>query len=160
MSARTSARMNRRYRRQLGVSPISRATSAGLFGGCHHLPDDAHITRPALGLGAELASPAGGEPIELRIDVVLRETPLGLDEAARFHSVERRVEGRVLDAELTVGGLPQPAEDVVPVHGAPGEGLEDEHVEGALEDVDFAGGHRISTKRFSGGYGPSTKLSR
>src|SRR5688572_5671925 len=151
MSARTSARMNRRYRRQLGVSPISRATSAGLFGGCHHLPDDGHITRPALGLGAELASPAGGEPIELRLAVVLRESPLGLDEATCFHAVERRVQRRVLDAELTIGGLSQPAEDVVPMHGAPGEGLEDEHVEGALEDVDFSRRHRFSTKRLSGG---------
>jgi hypothetical protein len=55
--------------------------------------------------------------------------------------MERGVEGAVLDVEVVLGGGPDPAGDGVAVPGAPGEGLEDQDVEGALEEIELWSRH-------------------
>ncbi len=51
--------------------------------------------------------------------------------------MEGGVERSVEDAEGLARGLANPARDPIAVHGAPGQRLEDKHVEGAEEDFEF-----------------------
>src|SRR5215207_113691 len=65
----------------------------------------------------------------------LRHAPLGLDEPFALHAVERRVERALADLERVVGGVLDPPRDAVAVARAPGEGLEDQGVERAVQQL-------------------------
>src|SRR5687768_3184259 len=54
----------------------------------HHARDRGDVLVPTLGLGAERASPRGGNAIELRALPFVGESPLGLDPPPLFHAVE------------------------------------------------------------------------
>ena len=54
---------------------------------------------------------------------------------------QRGIERPFLDDELVSGAFPEPAGDGVPMGGAPAQGLEDEHVEGALEEAELFVSH-------------------
>ena len=62
------------------------------------------------------------------------------NEPLPFQAVERLVERAVLDPEAPAGLVLEPGRDLEPVHGAPGQRLEDEDVEGALEEGQGSGG--------------------
>jgi hypothetical protein len=53
--------------------------------------------------------------------------------------MERGIQGALLDRKDVSGPLPNPVPDGISMHGAPGNGLEDQEVEGASEEV--AAGH-------------------
>jgi hypothetical protein len=90
---------------------------------------------PLRGLHGEPLAPGLREAVELHAPLGLREPPLGLDPAVPLQPVERRVERPLLDAE-DVGAHPlDPPGDGVPVSGPPGERLEDQRVEGAVEQL-------------------------
>jgi hypothetical protein len=105
------------------------------------------VPRPSPRLGAERRAPGGGELVELRAAVVLREPPVALDEPALLEPVQRGVERAFLDAERVVGGLGDPAADGVAVARALRERLEHEHVERALEQVEVGRGRHRSPPR-------------
>ena len=54
--------------------------------------------------------------------VVLREVPVGVDEPAVLHAVERRIERAVVDLQHVVGRGPNPLRDAEPVHRRPTRG--------------------------------------
>src|ERR1043166_1905436 len=108
--------------------------------GAEHLADGAHVPLPERELGAELGPPLRGQPVVLRPAVVLREAPLGGEPAAALQPVEGGVERAFFDQELLAAPLPDPGGDGIAVARAPGERLEDQEVEGALEKVERGGG--------------------
>src|SRR6185437_11043285 len=93
------------------------------------------------GLGSELAAALRGELIELRFAIVFGETPVGFEPAALFHAMEGGVERAFFYLEPLIGRVANPRRDGVAVSGAPGEGLEDEEVERALEEIEVGGAH-------------------
>src|SRR5688500_14899056 len=132
-------------RRGMGWPEGGRGAAEGSGGG-EDLRHGRGVAGPRARLGAELGAAASGEAVVLGAPVVLREPPLGLDPAALLQAVEGGVEGALLDAEGVVGRLADPARDGVAVARAPAEGLEDEDVERALEELERVGsdGHRDS----------------
>ena len=58
----------------------------------------------------------------------------------RPRSVERVIERAVVDVERAAGVVLEPGRDLEPVHGAPGERLEHEHVERAFDEGELVGG--------------------
>jgi hypothetical protein len=49
------------------------------------------------------------------------------------------VERTVVDIERATGVVLEPARDLEPVHGSPGERFEDEHVERAFDEGELVG---------------------
>jgi len=101
--------------------------------------DEASHAVPLVAFGAELFSTSGGELVELGFAIVVGLAPLAGDPALVFEAVEGGVEGALLDFELAAGDLLDAEQDSVAVEGAEGDGFEDEHVEGSLEEVDLFG---------------------
>src|SRR6185312_1598389 len=95
--------------------------------------DGRRVARPYGRLLAEAAASRRCELVIARAAVVLGGAPLGAEPTAAFHPLEGLVESVVVDAEGAVGPVLEPSGDGVAVHGAPAQGLEDEQVEGALE---------------------------
>lgn len=114
---------------------VGGVTAAARSCGFEDFEDGLGVLSPLGGFGAELIAAGLGELVVLGSPVVFGEPPLGLDEAFAFESVECLVERGVFDGEDVVGALADPSGDGVAVHGVPGEGLEDQDVEGALEQV-------------------------
>jgi hypothetical protein len=50
------------------------------------------------------------------------------------------VERTVVDVERAAGVVLEPGRDLEPVHGSPGECLEDEHVQRAFDERELVGG--------------------
>src|SRR5665213_472571 len=84
-------------------------------------------------LRLELGAPTRRHLVVARAAVGLRHAPFGLDERALCHAMERLEERGVHDVHLAAGAFLEPARDFEAVHRPPGEGLEDENVEGAFE---------------------------
>jgi hypothetical protein len=89
-----------------------------------------------------------GELVVLAPAVVLREPPLALHVPALLEPVERLVERRIVHDEGAVGALPDPSGDGVAVHRLPGQRLEHQHVERAVEEIDRRLRHGRSTDLF------------
>ena len=81
------------------------------------------------------ALPAGGELVVLRLLVGLAHAPLGLQPSALHEAMQRGIEGAGLDFEQVVGLGANGLADPVAMLGTPLEGPENEHVEGALEEL-------------------------
>src|SRR5687767_7529114 len=97
--------------------------------------DGRGTARPVLALHFEL-SPAGArERIELRAARVLRLTPLGVEESAALEPLERGEQRSGIDLEHPARDLLDAPRNPESMHRLETERLEDEHVEGALNDV-------------------------
>ena len=89
---------------------------------------------PVAGLIPE-ALPAGRrQRIQLGAPVVLGDLPLPFDEAVAFEPPKRGEEGSGIDLEHSLADLFEPRTDPVSVHRLEPEGLENEHVERALDE--------------------------
>ena len=86
---------------------------------------------PDPGFLVEAPTPGGGQPIILRFALVLRESPLGLEQAFVFEAPEGGVEGAVLNLDAFAGGVLDAFDDGIPVERTGREGAEDQHVERA-----------------------------
>src|SRR3712207_2864838 len=73
--------------------------------------------------------------VVLGLAVVVGDAPLRGDPPAALEPVEGGVEGALTDEEGAVGSLLDPLRHVVAVPGAPAQGLEDEEIEGAAEEI-------------------------
>src|SRR5580765_5531462 len=67
--------------------------------------------------------------------VVLGELPLGSNQALPLETVERRIERALPELQNALGPLLDPLGDAPSVHRLELQGLQHEHVEGALEEV-------------------------
>src|ERR1051326_890992 len=97
-------------------------------------------------LGSEVRPPLRGKPVESHATILVAHAPLGVDEIALFQAVQRLVNRTVMDVETATRALFEPFENFESVHLAPGQRLEDEHIEVALEDGHDVGHRRRSTK--------------
>src|SRR5438309_80474 len=100
-----------------------------------HLGHHAGEPRPAGGLLLKLRPALGSKRVIASPAMVLRDTPLRRNPPPPVHSVKGGIERSLLDLKRVVGQLLQPSGDAVAMHRSPGESLEDEHVEGALEQL-------------------------
>src|SRR5687767_11467134 len=104
--------------------------------------------------GVQVAAAGGGEGVEAGPAVVVGEAPLGAEQALPLEPVERGVERALVHGEdLERAGL-DPLGDAPAVHGTQAEGLEHQHVEGALEQ---AGGKAVGG---GAGHGSSLRASK
>ena len=92
------------------------------------------------GLDEALAA-GGGELVEAGPAVVFGNTPLRPDQPLGLEPVERGVERTLLDAEDIGGDLVDAVRDPETVSRLVLEGAEDEHVEGAVDEIGFFLGH-------------------
>src|SRR5215831_17695897 len=102
----------------------------------HDPPDGVHELRPSVLLACELRLALCRQPVELRTLVGLAHIPFRPEPAALFEAVERRVERAGFDLEEAVRLRTNGLTDAVTVAGTPLQGPEDEHVEGALEELE------------------------
>jgi hypothetical protein len=91
-------------------------------------------TRPAVLLGREQLLPSDGEAVVLRLPVVVRDTPFGADRAVELEPVKGGVERPFLDLQHLIREQVDRLGDSVAVQRAALEGMEDEEIEGALEE--------------------------
>jgi hypothetical protein len=77
-----------------------------------------------------------GQPVVLRALVRFAHAPLGFEPPPFFQPVQRRVQGAGFDLELVVRLRADVLSDAVAVLASPLQGPQDEHVEGALEQVE------------------------
>jgi len=119
---------------------LSACQDLDLFrGGVEDARDESGHAIPLVGFGAELAATGGGEAVETGFAVVVGFAPLAGDEALVFEAVERGVERALLDGKLFAGDLLDAEQDAIAVERAKGDRFEDEHVEGALHEVELVG---------------------
>jgi len=91
--------------------------------------------------GGELFASDGGEFVELGLAAVVGGSPFGVEPAAFFEAMEGWIERALLDLEDLLGDLANAVGDAIAMDRAEGDDLEDEHVEGALEEVGLVGWH-------------------
>src|SRR5215204_1574755 len=99
------------------------------------------ISRPPRRLRAELRPAPRRELVELRLAIVLREPPLGLDPSPLFQPVERRVQCALFNLQLRAARLGDPARDCVSVSWTPAQRLEHEDIEGPLQQCEVVVAH-------------------
>src|SRR6185436_269764 len=87
-STSRTPRSRRNSRRNLSEAPMS--SSAGELQDARH---GAGVAIPDIRLGGELTPSGGREPVELRLSIVLRQTPLAREPASLLQAVECGVEG-------------------------------------------------------------------
>jgi hypothetical protein len=100
-----------------------------------HLFDSRDEAAPLVLFFRDALSPGRGEAVELRAAPLVGRAPLGLDESAVDHAVERRIEGALVDLKDVARELTNAFGDSPPVERRGEEALEDEKVEGALKEV-------------------------
>ena len=104
-------------------------------------PDRGHQLRPRVRLGLELLASAPRELVVLCAPIVLRHAPLGLDPAAAFEPVQRRVQRAGLDVELVARDLADPRGYSPSMQRRERQRLENEEIEGALWQFESRVGH-------------------
>jgi len=91
--------------------------------------------------GAQLLPAGSADRIEARAPVGVRDSPLGFDESCALEPVEGLVERGVFDGEVAVAALVNDLGDAVAVERFRAERLEDQHVDGALQQAHGFFGH-------------------
>src|ERR1041385_9508821 len=143
-----SNRRRPRYQRSLRRTANMAALRSG---GLEHAPHRGHQLVEGGDLGGQLLAPGPGELVVAGPAPGGRDPPLGLDPALEPEALEGGVERAFLDPERLRGQAPDVLRDAVAVHRPEGEGLEEEEVEGAGEEVDLEGiargSHSVSIHR-------------
>ena len=98
---------------------------------------------PLRGFLAELFAARAGERVVLRAPVVLRRLPGGSQPSGFFQTVQCRKQGTGLDDERPVRELFDAARDAKAVELSGRERLQDEQVEGALQQCGRSARHRV-----------------
>ena len=102
----------------------------------HDPSDRVYELGPPIALAGELRFSRGCEPVVLRALIRLAHAPFGLEPSALLEPVQRGIERAGLDLEQVVGLRADRLADAVSVLRSPDEGPKDEHVEGALEELE------------------------
>jgi len=114
--------------------PARKWPTAGL-GAFDNQVDGRRKASPALLFLIELAAAIGGEAIELGLAACVAFGPGGGDPALLLEAMESGIEGALLDLEDFVGELLYALGDGPAVLGLERDGLEDQQVESALDEV-------------------------
>src|SRR5690348_16771611 len=101
----------------------------------HDSADRVHEARPAILFAQQLGLARGRQLVVLRALVRFADSPLGLQPAALHQAVEGGVERTGFDLEEVVRLRADRQTDSVSVPRPPLQGAEDQHVEGALEQL-------------------------
>ena len=98
---------------------------------------------PTRGFPLETGVAARCQVVKLGAPVVFGGPPLGLDEAPMLEPLEGGVEGALVHVEHALRQLLDPLADAPAVHRLQAQGLEDQEVQGAAQDlgVGIFGGH-------------------
>src|SRR6185437_2099638 len=97
--------------------------------------DGGDIATPAGGLRTKGSPARGGEAVVLGLAVVLGGAPLTVDPALDFEALQGGVERALVHVQDAGRKLLDPLADAPAMHGLEREGLEDQKLEGAAEDV-------------------------
>ena len=97
---------------------------------------------PTLHLGLQLFPALGSKRIELRVAACLRGFPLRFQPAAIFEAVEGGVKRALLELKKVAGDLLNPLRNGVAMNRPQRHDLEDQHVEGSLEELGFFFAHK------------------
>ncbi len=90
---------------------------------------------PVFGFRKQPALPCSGEPVIFGFAVVFRLAPFTGDPALMFQTIERGVQRALLDFQAIFGNLLDAQQNAVAVQGPKGNGLQDQHVQRALQNV-------------------------
>jgi hypothetical protein len=104
-------------------------------GGQQHARDGGREARPLGGLRRQVPPAARRQPVELGPAAQFRQAPFGLDPSLLFHAVEGGVERSLFDFDDAIGRLFDGAGDGVAVAPSAGQGLEDQGVQGAVQEL-------------------------
>jgi len=94
---------------------------------CHAVPLFGFAFRPALS--------GRGKPVILRLPIVFRLAPFASDPALVFQAIRRRIQRALLNLQTIFRNLLDAQQNAVAVQWAEGNGLEDQHVERTLQNV-------------------------
>ena len=114
------------------------------LGRSEHFRNGGRQAAPARALERQL-SPAGRrDAVVLRALIVVGELPLRVDPALPLETMQRRIEGTVIDVEHLIGAGAERNADTVAVLGSPLQGPQNQQVERALEQIRLLSrlGHR------------------
>src|SRR5258708_28474050 len=131
ISASMSGRRKSDRRSRLRLRLVSTGTSG-------RGEDARHGTReqtPLFLFGAILLPSGRREAVHLHLPSFRRRPPLGVDPAAIFQSVQRRIERALVDRQHLVGELPNPLRDPPAVYRPEEQALQNEQIETALEQI-------------------------
>src|SRR6059058_367510 len=98
-----------------------------------HAGDCLRVSKPDFGFIPEMFAARRRDRVEPRAPIVLRKSPLGLDEPAVLESAQRRIERALLYAQYVASGLLDPARYGVSVRRSEEERFEDEDAERSLK---------------------------
>src|SRR2546427_5045957 len=102
--------------------------------GAEEAGDGGDAARPVGGFGIELFAAGAGQGVVLRAARVLGFAPLAAQPAAPLEPLERGKERAGVDLEDAARDLLDAAGDTETVEGVEAQGLEDQHVQSALDD--------------------------
>src|SRR5215813_9591492 len=74
---------------------------------------------------------------------ILGLAPLGIEPSCTLQTLQRGQERAGVDLKHAAGDLLDPPGDAEAVHGLQAQGFENQHIEGALNDVSVGCGHRL-----------------
>ena len=98
---------------------------------------------PFVGFDLQLLASGARDGVVARLAIVLGDLPIGSDPALARHPVQRGIQRSLLHAERFAGEVLDAFADSPPVLGIVREHLEDQHVEGAANDVAGGAAHEI-----------------
>ena len=111
--------------------------------GLEDLADSQNEAGPAQFFLAQSSAAGGCDLVEFGATVILGLPPRAFDPTLLLHAVEGREQRSRLDLKHTVCDLFYAAGDPKPMHRCEGQGLEDQHIESASEDVCLVFYHQI-----------------
>ena len=99
---------------------------------------------PARALERQLSAPGRRDTVVLRALIVVGELPLRVDPALPLETMQRWIEGTVIDVEHFIGAGAERNADTVAVLRSPLQGAQNQQVERALEQIRLLSrlGHR------------------
>src|SRR5262245_54397107 len=116
--------------------------------GFHQPRHGGRAARPVRRLGVQLLPSRARERVELRAARVLRLQPCAVEPARALEPLERGQQRARVDLEHAARDLLDPPRDAEAVHRLKAEGLQNEHVERALDDVGVRLVHGPTLRRF------------
>lgn len=120
----------------------------------HHARDGGGDALPVGGFGLQLFLARAGQAVELCLPVRVGHSPVGGDPALQFKSVQCRIQRALVDLENIFRHLLDALSDGPAVLGAQRQRPQDQHVEGALQQIGACGSsHDGLCRRSTRGFG-------